>query len=79
LPLSLPPSTDLAAATAVAQRIRELAAAHGMTIRKEAELEECLNAIRSGDQIPVAAFAVVAEVLFTVLAAAHSPVTESLP
>jgi flagellar biosynthesis protein len=72
LPLS-PTLDDPTAAIAVAERIRDLAFAHGMAIRRDADLNECLTAIRAGDHIPVAAFAVVAEVLFTVLATNHPP------
>ena len=78
MPLT-PLPDDSTAPTAVAQRIRDLAAAHGLMIRKDSDLDECLAAIRSGDQIPVAALAVVAEVLFTVLASTHSATPEIVP
>jgi flagellar biosynthesis protein len=49
---------------AVADRIRELAHAHGIAVRADADLAEILAAGEVGQQIPVAAFAAVAEVLF---------------
>ncbi len=53
----------------LARRIRDLAATHGMPLRKDADLAELLAAIKLGDQVPARAFAVVAEVLFCLLAA----------
>ena len=54
---------------AIAERILELARAHGITVREDADLAEMLSAMSVGDQIPVAAFAVVAEILFYILKA----------
>jgi flagellar biosynthesis protein len=48
----------------LAERIIELAAAHGIAVRSNADLAEILAAIEIGQQIPVAAFAAVAEILF---------------
>jgi flagellar biosynthesis protein len=48
----------------LAERILELAAAHGIAVRSNADLAEILAAIEIGQQIPVAAFAAVAEILF---------------
>jgi flagellar biosynthesis protein len=48
----------------LAERILELAAAHGIAVRPNADLAEILAAIEIGQQIPVAAFAAVAEILF---------------
>ena len=49
---------------AVADRIVELAAAHGIAVRADADLAAILTAVEIGQQIPIAAFAAVAEVLF---------------
>jgi flagellar biosynthesis protein len=48
----------------IAERILELAVAHGITVRQDADLDEILTAIEIGHQIPIAAFAAVAEILF---------------
>ena len=49
---------------ALAERILELAFAHGIKVRADADLAEILAAIEIGQQIPIAAFAAVAEILF---------------
>ena len=49
---------------AVAERILELAFAHGVKVREDADLAEILAAVEIGEQIPLAAFAAVAEILF---------------
>ena len=49
---------------ALAERILELAFAHGVEVREDADLAEILAAVEVGLQIPVAAFAAVAEILF---------------
>jgi len=49
---------------AVADRILELAFAHGVKVREDADLAEVLAAVDIGQQIPLAAFAAVAEILF---------------
>lgn len=49
---------------AVAERILELAFAHGVKVREDADLAEILAAVEIGQQIPLAAFAAVAEILF---------------
>lgn len=54
---------------AVAERIRQLASAHGVPIRKDADLAEVLAAVEVGEEIPIAAFAAVAEILFYILQA----------
>ena len=54
---------------AVAGRIVELARAHGIAIRENADLAEMLRALAVDDQIPAAAFSIVAEILFHVLQA----------
>jgi len=53
----------------IAERIIALARAHGVAVRENADLAEMLDAISIGDRIPVAAFAVVAEILYYVLKA----------
>jgi flagellar biosynthesis protein len=54
---------------AVADRILELAFAHGIKVREDADLAEILAAVEVGEQIPVAAFTAVAEILFHILRA----------
>ena len=49
---------------AIAERILELAFAHGVKVREDADLAEILMAVDVGQQIPLAAFAAVAEILF---------------
>jgi flagellar biosynthesis protein len=49
---------------AIADRILELAFAHGVRVRADAALAEVLAAVEIGQQIPIAAFAAVAEILF---------------
>jgi flagellar biosynthesis protein len=53
----------------IAERIIELARDHGIAVRENADLATMLSAFGVGEQIPVAAFAVVAEILFYVLKA----------
>lgn len=53
----------------IAERILALAREHGITIRENADLAEMLEAVAPGEHIPVAAFAVVAEILFHILKA----------
>lgn len=49
---------------ALAERILELAFAHGIKVREDADLAEILAAVEVGQQIPISAFAAVAEILF---------------
>jgi flagellar biosynthesis protein len=49
---------------ALAERILELAFAHGIKVKEDADLAEILAAVEIGQHIPVAAFAAVAEILF---------------
>jgi type III secretion system FlhB-like substrate exporter len=53
----------------MALRLIELAQAHGMTLNKNADLSALLAALQITDTVPIPAFAVVAEVLFSVLSA----------
>lgn len=70
------PSADIVA-DAIVARIRELARAHGSTIHDDATLAELLAGIRSDDQVPVAALAVAADLLFHLLAADQRPQAEA--
>jgi type III secretion system FlhB-like substrate exporter len=67
--LSLPShsTTSSDARQAIASHIVELAQAHGMTLSKNADLAALLTALQITDPIPIAAFAVVADVLFAIL------------
>jgi flagellar biosynthesis protein len=49
---------------ALAERILALAFAHGVKVREDGDLAEILAAVEIGQQIPLAAFAAVAEILF---------------
>ncbi len=53
----------------LAERILEVARDHGITVREDADLVEILTAIDIGDEIPVEAFAAVAEILRYIYAA----------
>lgn len=48
---------------AIADRIREMAEASGVTVRQDADLVEVLGALEVGAEIPVEAFVAVAELL----------------
>jgi len=56
-------------AGAIAERIIELARQNGIAVRENSDLATMLHALGVGERIPVAAFAVVAEILFHVLKA----------
>lgn len=62
------PSSDTVA-DAIVARIRELARIHGTPVHETAGLAELLAALRLGDQVPIAPFAVAADLLFHLLAA----------
>jgi type III secretion system FlhB-like substrate exporter len=66
-------------ADAVVARIRDLAHAHGASIHADATLSELIAALKLGDQVPLAAFAVAADLLFHLLAADQRPSMESKP
>jgi type III secretion system FlhB-like substrate exporter len=72
------PSAD-AVADAIVARIRELARAHGTNIQNDAGLAELLAALKISDQVPIAPFAVAADLLFHLLAADQRPQAESAP
>jgi flagellar biosynthesis protein len=81
LPLPSESSTPDAGRQAIAARIHELAEAHGMKLSQDADLTHLLRAIHVNDPIPIAAFAVVADILFAILSAnqRHSDEQETLP
>jgi flagellar biosynthesis protein len=53
----------------LAEKIMEVAAAHGITVREDADLAEILAAVDIDQDIPVEAFVAVAEILRYVYAA----------
>ncbi len=64
---------------AVAERILELAFAHGVKVREDADLAEILAAVDIGEQIPLAAFAAVAEILFYIYRANERHAAPAVP
>ena len=66
-------------ADAIVARIRELARAHGTHIQNDAGLAELLASLRIGEQVPIAPFAVAADLLFHLLAADQQPQAETAP
>jgi type III secretion system FlhB-like substrate exporter len=72
------PSAD-PVADAIVARIRELARAHGTTIQNDAGLAELLAALKISDQVPIAPFAVAADLLFHLLAADQRPQAAAAP
>jgi type III secretion system FlhB-like substrate exporter len=65
-------------ADAIVTRIRELARAHGTNIHDDAGLAELLNALKLDDQVPIAAFAVAADLLHHLLAADQRSQAEAM-
>ena len=65
----MPAPSAETAADAIVARIRELARAHGASIRDDAGLADLLVALKVDDEVPIAAFAVAAELLYHLLAA----------
>jgi len=55
----------------IAERILALAFEHGVKVREDADLAQLLAAVEIGEQIPVAAFAAVAEILVYIYRANH--------
>jgi type III secretion system FlhB-like substrate exporter len=72
------PSAD-PVADAIVARIRELARAHGTTIQHDSGLAELLASLKISDQVPIAPFAVAADLLFHLLAADQRPPIETAP
>jgi type III secretion system FlhB-like substrate exporter len=66
-------------ADAIVARIRELARAHGTNIQTDAGLADLLASLKIGDQVPIAAFAVAADLLFHLLVADQRPQAELAP
>ncbi|MGB0748226.1 MAG: EscU/YscU/HrcU family type III secretion system export apparatus switch protein [Magnetospiraceae bacterium] len=58
-----PPKVLAAGHGAIAEEILRLAFEHGVKVREDADLAEMLSALDVGDEIPVEAFAAVAEIL----------------
>lgn len=73
------PSSPDTVADAIVARIRDLARGHGSTIREDVGLAQLLADLRLGDQVPIAAFAVAADMLFHLLAADQRPNVEVTP
>jgi flagellar biosynthesis protein len=57
----------------IAERILALAFEHGIKVREDADLAELLAAVEIGNQIPIAAFAAVAEILVYIYRANRAP------
>jgi type III secretion system FlhB-like substrate exporter len=72
------PSPD-PVADAIVARIRELARAHGTNIQNDSGLAELLAVLKISDQVPIAPFAVAADMLFHLLAADQRPQLEAAP
>ena len=66
-------------ADAIVSRIRALAQIHGTTIQNDAGLADLLASLKISDQIPIAPFAVAADLLFHLLAADQRPQGETMP
>lgn len=66
-------------ADAIVARIRELARAHGTNIQTDAGLADLLASLKIGDQVPIAPFAVAADLLFHLLVADQRPQAELAP
>ena len=64
---------------AIAERILELAFEHGVKVREDADLAELLAAVEIGNQIPLAAFAAVAEILVYIYRANRAQPPSSSP
>ena len=64
-------------ADAIVARIRDLARAHGTNIQNDAGLAELLAALKISDQVPIAPFAVAADLLFHLLSADQRPPAET--
>ena len=58
-----PPRVVASGRGAIAEQILRLAFEHGVRVREDADLAELLSALEVGDEIPVEAFAAVAEIL----------------
>ena len=72
------PSAD-PVADAIVARIRDLARAHGTNVQNDAGLADLLAALKISDQVPIAPFAVAADLLFHLLAAEQHAQLETAP
>ena len=63
----------------IAERILALAFEHGVKVREDADLAQLLAAVEIGEQIPVAAFAAVAEILVYIYRANRRPPQGATP
>ena len=81
MPLQSETTPSDAGREAVARRILALAQAHGVTIPQNADLRHILLALQISDPIPIPAFVVVADILFSILQAnqSHHADGESAP
>jgi type III secretion system FlhB-like substrate exporter len=66
-------------ADAIVARIRALARVHGTNIQTDAGLADLLASLKISDQVPIAPFAVAADLLFHLLAADQRPQAELTP
>jgi type III secretion system FlhB-like substrate exporter len=66
-------------ADAIVARIRELALAYGTNIQTDAGLADLLASLKISEQVPIAPFAVAADLLFHLLAADQRPQAEITP
>jgi type III secretion system FlhB-like substrate exporter len=72
-------STPEPVADAIVARIRELASVHGTNIQTDAGLADLLAALKISHEVPIAPFAVAADLLFHLLAADQRPQVELTP
>ena len=75
----MPASSADPVADAIVARIRELARAHGTNVQNDTGLAELLATLKISDQVPIAPFAVAADLLFHLLAADQQPQLEPAP
>jgi type III secretion system FlhB-like substrate exporter len=75
----LPGTSPDPVADAIVARIRELARAHGANIQHDSGLAELLVSLKINEQVPIAPFAVAADLLFHLLAADQRPASETAP
>lgn len=73
----MPEPTPEPVADAIVARIRELARAHGTNIQNDAGLADLLASLKISEQVPIAPFAVAADLLFHLLAADQRPELET--
>jgi flagellar biosynthesis protein len=59
----IPPYVTAKGRDAIARHIKEIAEAHGVPVRKDADLAQLLNALDINTPIPIPLFAAVAEII----------------